>query len=357
MNEARLPQTSDSIPLCLSHITALQFLAYCRYCGYSLVSTRKKCFPPSILHPGTPALCSLGFARSVQLPTSLLNTNFYQNTDVNTAQSWASVPHHFVTSDSSMYHLDETRIMHHYTKSLHGKVILKCGNLNCTNAPLALIQCATTLTEIELLTLAFEICGTYQAQLIPCIASYNTTPLTSVQEISRCLTNNPSVHGAKLSRKILPYIRDNSASPRETATALLLGLPRKYGGYGLGVPHMNYSIECTPKATAICNKRALRCDLFWPQANVALEYQSRQFHAADADRIHDSRRANALRSMGITVLEITNEELATPSNTDVIADTIAKALGKRFKYKIANWEKSKLMLRTRLGLPTYRRYY
>ncbi len=62
----------------------------------------------------------------------------------------------------------------------------------------------------------------------------------------RLRRRNPSLRGAAKAAKALRYVADNSASPRETKKAILLGLPMMYGGYGLGIPRMNYEVKANP---------------------------------------------------------------------------------------------------------------
>lgn len=157
--------------------------------------------------------------------------------------------------------------------------------------------------------------------------------------------------GARSVACIVPYLADGSASPRETKQALVLGLPHRHGGYGLGVPRMNYLVKASPAARALTGKSCFRCDLCWPGAKLDVEYQSRWAHEGEAKRLEDSRRANALASMGWTVVSITNDELDSLVATDAIADTIRRHMGKRSQVRVVDYHARKLKLRRQLGLP------
>ena len=218
---------------------------------------------------------------------------------------------------------------------------------------LAFIQEASLRSFVDTLVLGFELCGTYQQKTLATSTVYGTQPLTSVRKIRGFLERNSRLFGAQRTRAAASYLVDGSASPRETQAALLLGLPAFYGGYGLGMPSMNYEISCTPQATAISGRRTLRCDLFWPEASIAVEYQSREFHSGDLCRIRDSRRTNALQAMGIAVVGLTNNELESVEATDVIVETVRKAQGVRFRTAVGNYHARKLRLRRQLGLPLY----
>ena len=89
---------------------------------------------------------------------------------------------------------------------------------------------------IALLELGYELCGSYQTRRTGTSSAYQVEPLSSNHALADFATRNPSLRGATKAAKTLRYLADNSASPRETKKAILLGLPMMYGGYGLGIP-------------------------------------------------------------------------------------------------------------------------
>ena len=118
-----------------------------------------------------------------------------------------------------------------------------------------------------------------------------------------------------------------SASACETKLALLLGLPRRVGGYGLGMPELNYKIMLSDGARAAARRSFVRCDLCWPDSKIDVEYQSKFAHEGERARIRDSRRANALASMGWMTIAVTNEELSGVRSCDAVAKAVRLALG------------------------------
>lgn len=221
----------------------------------------------------------------------------------------------------------------------------------CT-PPLALAHLAPhQKTLASLLELLWEACGSYQTTRTAAASAYGLAPMTTAKKIGSFVKNNPSVHGSGKTAAALRYLADNSASPRETKQALILGLPMRYGGYATGIPCMNHKVAATPAARAITGKSFFRCDLCWPEAKLDVEYQSRESHEGEASRISDSRRANALASMGWTVLGITNDELDSMAATDTIARSIYDHLGRRFQVTSPDHRARKVRLRIQLGLP------
>lgn len=223
--------------------------------------------------------------------------------------------------------------------------------LLCACAPLAFVQEAARLSFIELLQLGYEICGTYQRAPGANTTRFQTAPLTNCSEIRSFLRRSSNLNGTAKAARAAAYIADQSASPRETQAAILLGLPARMGGYALGMPRMNCEIEATKAAVAIAGRRSFRCDLCWPEHKVDVEYQSREYHTGETSRIRDSRRTNALLAMGYTVIAITNDELDSQAATDVIAQSIRSAIGKRPR-PFPNWHRERnTQLRRLLGLP------
>lgn len=205
--------------------------------------------------------------------------------------------------------------------------------------------------RISLLELGWEICGSYQTKRTSARSAYQVRPLTSARALRIYATKHSSMSGSRKIDQILPYLADGSASPRESKLALILGLPMMYGGYGLGIPRMNHEVVASRSARAISGRRSFRCDLCWAEAKLDVEYQSRENHEGEANRVRDSRRTNALVAMGWTVIGVTHDELDSMIATDTIAQSIRKRLGKRMQMRVSDHHARKLKLRRKLGLP------
>mgnify|MGYP007055184147 FL=1 len=57
--------------------------------------------------------------------------------------------------------------------------------------------------------------------------------MTTVERLRAFTENVGPVHGRKKAARALQYVMGDSASPRETALAMLLCLPYRLGGYGI----------------------------------------------------------------------------------------------------------------------------
>ena len=202
----------------------------------------------------------------------------------------------------------------------------------------------------DLLLLLWEACGSYRTHLTWTGAMYETDPLTSVRSLERFVTDNPRIHGARKIKRALRYVRDGSASTRETQIALFMGLPLRYGGFNLGLPLMNYRVEASPQARAIGGRSYFRCDLCWPEAKIDVEYQSDESHEGKRMRIKDSRRTNALISMGWNVINITNNEAESVNTLERISDRVRRLLRKRPHRPSRDLDIKRLELHRGLGI-------
>lgn len=262
-------------------------------------------------------------------------------------------PAHILLGTSSRCRVSSQRTPHVCTTELRGRSILRLSDtVGVCGAPFSYVQMAPQAEDIaDLLELGYEVCGTYMTKRTSSTSAYQAAPLASVRALRDFAARNPSLNGARVVASAIPYLADGSASPRETKQALVLGLPHARGGYGLGIPRMNYEVRASPAARALTGKSFFRCDLCWPEAKLDVEYQSRWAHEGEAKRLEDSRRTNALAAMGWKVVCITNDELDSLAATDAIANTIRRHLGKRAQVRVPDHHARKLRLRRQLGLP------
>ena len=221
-----------------------------------------------------------------------------------------------------------------------GSLIDVGGGLFVCSPELCFFQMASQLRFAKLLELGFELCGTY---ILPVqgvhgegadeakMQLYNRTPLTSKERLSAFLAHAEGVFGQRRFSKVLQFIVDRSASPRETTLFLLLALPYKYGGYGFPKPELNAKVMPTKAAKEMSSKKFFRCDLFWPEHNVAVEYESDLIHLTPQKIASDSMKRNSLIAMGITVITVTNKQIVSTVEFERVAKQLAVSLGRRLR--------------------------
>ena len=206
------------------------------------------------------------------------------------------------------------------------------------------MQMASVWSLPKLIELGYEFCGTYDVsngQVRECL------PLTSVDKLLAYAESAGLVYGRKKALRALRYVSNGSASPRETILAMSLCLPYALGGYGLPMPSLNHRVNLNARARRIAGRKYLVCDLYWPDAKLDVEYDG-ELHV-EAERVSkDSMRRDALLSMGIKVVTITNWQLNDGGELNALAHVAAECLGKRLRYKDPGFTRAHLALRNEL---------
>lgn len=263
-----------------------------------------------------------------------------------------SEPVHILIGSTSRPRVSQWRRVHTCVLEFPGRSFHAVGKgIYVATPALALVQMMAGREFVSSLELLWEACGTYQTyRTVPDETRYNVQPLTCVQALRSYVERGTLLNGTDKVSRLIRYLADGSASPQETKCALLLGLPKQYGGYGLGIPRMNHCVKASASARAIAGRSSFRLDLCWPEARIDVEYQSFETHGNEASRLRDSRRANALDSMGWAVVSITNGELSSLPAMDVIAQTVRKRMRKHVSVYPADHHARKLRLRRHLGI-------
>ncbi len=215
------------------------------------------------------------------------------------------------------------------------------------------LQMAESMSFIDLLMLGFELCGTYFGNQATdtfndsAVPSPRHKPFTKANKIKRLLDSDVAsqTKGTKQAKQAAKFLLDNSYSPRESALALMLTLPRRLGGYALPRPLLNQRINIPRNNSQLTHNDHFRCDLFWPKENLAIEYDS-DLHHTDARKIaKDASRRDALALLGIQVITVTNKQFASMKEMDKVAHTVAKILGVRQRNeKRYNYQTRKIQL-------------
>ena len=216
-----------------------------------------------------------------------------------------------------------------------------------SNPEFCFVQLARSCSVIDLIKLGFELCGVYRMDSSSPIGFQSAQPLSSPEAISRFI-DKMSGKAPRKAKTAVRYVRSGSASPMETCLALLLGLPASYGGYGLGMPEMNAKVLIPAKYGKRATYREYHCDLYWSEQNVAIEYNSREFHVNELAVERDASRINNLKAAGIEALAVTRAHVADNVKFDAIAHSAASLMGKRIRVAYADIDERRTGLRKQL---------
>lgn len=159
--------------------------------------------------------------------------------------------------------------------------------------------------------------------------SIERAPLTTVNKLIAFAKSNAHIRGAGLALKALRFVADNARSPQEAKLAIAMTLPYRMGGYNRGPLLMDYLVE------GVDGMR--RCDCFLLEGRVDVEYGSTQHHGTAQAMQEDSRRANELAALGISVVNITHKELRDPHLFHIAMQHLARVQNRPLRIRIADF--------------------
>ena len=180
---------------------------------------------------------------------------------------------------------------------------------------------------VEAAVLVCEFAGTYRLGAPGERTCYHVPPIMSVESLANMANSAGSSTAASRARTVAEVAFDGSASPMETALALLLSLPVDFGGFGLPRPRLNASIDVSSCRGHFSDADTVTPDFLWEEQHVALEYDSAEFHSSGlADSGRDAVRANTLTTAGYRVFRATPRVVGSLPGVGLLARQLAFAL-------------------------------
>lgn len=240
---------------------------------------------------------------------------------------FATLREHKISGAQAHCHVIKTRF-------LENEVVLLSGDIACASPELTFHHICNSETFVNALKIGYEICGCYRMAAAPGQQDgfASSTPLTSPELIEQLLRRHPQMRGVNITSRVLRFVIANSASPMETCFVIVLTLPKRLGGYSLPAPLLNHKVLDTANRQIAHQSRAFYLDIFWPDYNLAAEYDSDAHHFADPRMAQrDAERRVAIRRLGIETLPITKMQLQTVGAMDEAAQAIAAAMGIRLR--------------------------
>ena len=175
---------------------------------------------------------------------------------------------------------------------------------------------------------ACEFAGTYRLGVGAGTASYRAPKITSAAELGRVVAEVGQSQGTARARHVCGLMLDGSASPMETALALMLTLPVDFGGFGLEKPLLNHPVDVSPFVGMLSDRDSVTPDFLWPGQGVALEYDSEVFHVrlGEGQLNRDATRFNILTATGRRVFRVTPKMVRSLPGLSLLARQVARAL-------------------------------
>lgn len=255
-----------------------------------------------------------------------------------------------ILNNSAVHYANTPKLKHHQWNGTSFDLVDLGGGLYIPDPESLFLQLANQMSTYQLACLAFELCGVYESSRVETSTTIDKlTPLTTPTKLERALLESSRVRGLAKARKILPYVAERSASPMETATYLRLTLPYQMGGFNLPKPLMNLRIDCGHSKMQVSPTRYLIPDLFWPNHNLVVEYDS-DLHASPLKIGRDAARKNAMIDMGFGVITVTKMQMYNMDEFNKTALAIGRKLGARHNPRCKDYKQRQAELARELLL-------
>lgn len=216
---------------------------------------------------------------------------------------------------------------------------------------MCLAQFAGELPLAQLTELACALSGNYRFASKPEDVVTSAVPLTSLREMRAFLHAHQQIRGASKALRAIDLAIDHLGSPYETILYLFLCLPRKLGGYGLPKPVANQPIAPKSREAHLVAQHNFYPDLFWPDKQIIVEYDSFKHHSTPKKTEHDARRRNDLESIGYRVMIANRSIVSSAALFSQFADNVRRELGVRSRPETAHCRDSRMQLRRLLLAP------
>ena len=152
--------------------------------------------------------------------------------------------------------------------------------------------------------------------------------LTSVESLRNFIDAlPPGSHGIRKARAALEHVVDGLASPMEVFLGMSLGLPADLGGRGPFLLHANQVIDIDAHIQRLLGARYLKGDLYLPEFNADVEFDSYRYHTGSYRLDHTQARRNALEAMGIKTISATYGQVKTLELFDEFVWMLRQRLG------------------------------
>lgn len=170
---------------------------------------------------------------------------------------------------------------------------------------------------------------------------------------------NSNLDGSLRAAAASKLVVDRSRSPMESATALLLSMPLRRGGYALGMPTLNCRVALPrwlhdPLDSRMANGGRLpfaECDFVFRQGGmtVLVDYHGEWSDSGEINIHHDALRLNAFSSLDCAYFTLTKWQFYDSGLLDKVAAQIGAALGRKPRVWFGDYEPRKRELHRQIA--------
>ena len=219
---------------------------------------------------------------------------------------------------------------------------------------LSFVQVAQKESFAKTLLYGYALCGTFALDETRKSGLAERERLTSVRRLEGYVGRCGDLRGIKRAREAVRYVREGSASPRESKLSMMLTLPLCHGGKGFPAAKLNKRIDIPNRFAWLGGRNYYVADLFWEGARVTAEYDSDLEHTNKVSIYRDSDKRNTLMDMGYSPLCFTSIQLDDPEAFDHAVEALRRKLGVRRPARLPRQYQAKVdELRCELGLSEF----
>ena len=246
--------------------------------------------------------------------------------------------HLLVTDRNQRRHIEGVKFTVQSGAVPKGSFLRVRGQVYAVCPELLFVQLAARLSTVELLEVGYELCGTYR--MVNGTPVYWQDPLTSVSKLRSYAQRAKGMRGRAKAEQATRWLADNSASPAETALAIMFKLPLRLGGCALPDFQLNRELALNAAAAHIFGRDYLRPDFFFLHGKHPSEYDSARYHDAGEQAEFDERRRNAYNAMGMSVTVFRPRHLVNADLFDDMVASIRRNTGTRLQAPPANYDQA-----------------
>lgn len=219
---------------------------------------------------------------------------------------------------------------HAWSAGISNDQVIKLSNhLYVCSPESVFLQMADCLPLLDLVRLGHQMCGKYS--LADGAGGFVKHPaITTIAQLETYLAGIPKgTRGIKKARRALRLMHDNSWSPMETVTAMLLAMPRRMGGFGLPSPRLNRRIELDQSSSQVGGQENVYVDLLWPDAKFGIEYNGEAYHRNTS---RDLRRELTLRKAQLDIVTLGIQQVRDQVQFREVVSQAAEHLGVKLRH-------------------------
>ena len=238
-------------------------------------------------------------------------------------------PLHLVVPDRRLGHALDDVIAHVWSGKLpNGALCELTGDNTVTSPELTFVQMAARLSLVEAVEVGDYLCSTFSIDDSGRDYVGERGQLTSVESLRAFVDAlPPGFHGIRKARAALEHVIDGLASPMEVFLGMSLGLPAELGGRGPFLLHANQVIAIDAHIQRLLGARYLKGDLYLPEFNADVEFDSYRYHTGPYRLDHTQARRNALEAMGVKTISATYGQVKTLELFDEFIWVLRQRLG------------------------------